>query len=791
MAVTFGWIKCPTEERKHRDVFELEEPFEEEEDSESSAESDSDMSEIHQDYQGELWKRRDVFKQSWRPRWFVIQPEEKLLTYYLLTSQIRAANAIPTSIQRSSSSNTTPRNRTISVDSLASEQSLDYDVLPRGSLSLENCTVSENGTSLTNDLFMFTVVSSNNEKYYLAARSDATRRAWMQRIIAASRGQSLSVEDAVESLPQIPPDLCTPSRLDRATPRSGSRRITHWDDILQEGPYSLNVPEALTNRLRQTMEKYLSVAAQDKTSNWTILQPKKRLRGGHHYETLSRTYPDGHGMIYTVAEFRNVTPAQLFSTSIDPSRRRRMEPTLSDAERLHIYNPHTFLDVYQFRGVWPVASREFAVVVHWQVVQWKSAPAIVAYSFSCPEAEQAAPESKSKTVRAKLIINFGIIEATSAGSRWTRIASFDLMGGISQSLSNVVLMQQSAMPELLLKYFEQSKVPSATSLLSNESIREKIIGPILGITDIGTRHNLDFFPLVPESPDITSLSDASEKSASKEVFILPPTLQAEALILCLPLLIYLSLSLVHRGNLASWCFCIAVYFSIRQTVSLNVVQGPILSRGLGLEPPLTSTVTCRISVPSKGIRRYLTNSKEDNEERHLFHQDITHVHLVISAIAKALTKEKQLCVRHHYIPWLMIDTAVDISSEPITVSVSENGGSVINLDNAQDRTVQSIADELAEAENDRDRGYFSTHCSKLGQCLVVASHDTNLVTVDAVVSARPEVSIVAVVEKDGRTNNSLIISLTMVVPITADVSACRRYAADVQQHLQFPELCDN
>ncbi len=789
MAVTFGWIKCPTEERKHRDVFELEEYFEEDEESESSAEIYSVISEMNQHYQGELWKRRDVFKQSWRPRWFVIQPEEKLLTYYLLTSQSRPANATPTSLQRSPSSHVSARSRTISVDSLASEQSLDYDVLPRGSLSLENCTVSKNGVSVKNDLFMFTVVSSRNEKYYLAARSDAARSDWMQRIIAASRGQSSPLSRTLPRTP--PPEVCTPSRLDRATPRSGSRRITHWDDVLQEGPYSLNVPEALTNRLRQTMEKYLSVAAQDKTNNWTILQPKKRLRGGHSYETLSRTYPDGHGMIFTVAEFRNITPAQLFSTSIDPSRRKRMEPTLSDAKRLHVYNPHTFLDVYQFRGVWPVASREFAVVVHWQVVQWKSAPAIIAYSFTCPEAEQAAPESTSKAVRAKLIINFGIIEATDTGSRWTRIASFDLMGGISQSLSNVVLMQQSAMPELLLKYFEQTKVPSATTILSNESIREMIIGPILGIGNTGTRRQLNFIPPVLESPDITSLSDLSEKSASKEVLSPSPTFQAEALILVLPLLIYLLLSLVHREILAFWCFCIAVFLAIRQTVCLHLVQGPVLSRGLGLEPPLTSTVTCRISVPAKGIRRYLTNSKEDNEERRLFHQDITHVHLLISAIAKALTKEKQLCVRHHYVPWLMIDTAVDTSSEPITVSVSENGGSVINLKNVQERTVQSIADELAEAENDRDRGYVSAHYPKLGQCLVVASHDTSLVTVDAVVSARPEVSIVAVVEKDGRTNNSLIISLTMVVPITADVSACRRYAADVQQHLQFPELCDN
>lgn len=794
MAITLGWIKCPAEELKHRDAFELEEPFEEEEDTESTESDTFNTIMSQQHYQGELWKRRDLFKQSWRPRWFVIQPQEKLLTYYLLTSHGGGpTNATPSSAQHSSSS-ITPRSRTISWDSLASEQSVDYDVLPRGSLSLENCKVTRSGTSAKNDLFMFTVVSSNNEKFHLAARNEASRSAWMQRIMAVSRGLSLPANALSSILRNSSEVVGTPTRLDTPTPHSGCRHSVNWD-FMQEGPYSLNVPDSLTNRLRQTMEKYLSLVAQDKT-NWTILQPKKQLCGGHSYETLSRTYPDGHGMIYTVADFQNITPAQLFSTSIDPARRKRMEPTLSDASRAHVYNPHTFLDVYQFRGVWPVAAREFAVAVHWQVVEWKSGPAIVAYSFSCPEADQAVPEIKLGTVRAKLIINFGIIEARNAGSRWTRIASFDLMGGISQSLSNVVLMQQSAMPELLVNYFEQSHVPNPTSILSNDAIREKIIGPILGVPDYCIRRQLEFFPPVPESPDVTSLSEETEQCVHKELPSQPPTLQAEAVILLAPLFGYQILSSVHLDNLAFWSFCIALWFSIRQIVYLHLVRGPILSRGLGLEPPLTSTVTCRISVPAKGIHRYLANAKEDKEERRLFHHDITYVHLVILAVAKALAKEKQMCARRHCIPWLMIDTTVDISLEPITVSVSENGGSVIHLENAQGRSVQSIADELTEAENNRDRGYFSAGESKLGHCLVLASHDENLATVDAAVSPRPEVGVVAVVgglqeRVDGNMPNILTVSLTIAVPISADVSACRRYAADVQKHLQFPELCDD
>lgn len=780
MACTLGWIKCPAEERTRRDI--LEESFEQQQQQDKDEEALDNMNQ--QQCQGVLWKRRDVFKQAWRPRWFVIQPQEKTLTYYLLTSSSPERPAAAA----------TPRNRTVSCDSLASEQSIDYDVVPRGSLSLENCTVAAaNEVTSKHDFFAFTIVSSNKEKFHLAARNEAVRDTWMQWITAVSQGNTLLVEPLV-STPRTPPRIPSPPLLDAATPRSGCRRSINWD-FLEEGPYSLNVPDSLTNRLRQTMDKYLSLAEQDKT-NWTILQPKKRLTDGHSYETLSRKHPDGHVMIYTVANFHNITPSQLFSTSIDPTRRKRLEPTLSDAARVHVYNPHTFIDVYKFRGIWPVAAREFAVAVHWQVVKWKSGPAIVAYSLSCPEAEQAVPETRPGPVRAKLIINFGIIEPTNTGSRWTRFAAFDLMGGINQSLSNVVLMQQSAMPELFVKYFDQVSETSETSILSNEAIREKIIGPILGVSNNGIRRNLEFLPSVPESLEVTSLSEETDQGVAKEPTRHAPTLQTEALILLLPLLGYQFFAFFQRDSLAFWCFCIVAAFSIRQTVYLHLVRGPILSLGLGRESPLTSTVTCRISFQAKGIHRYLANSKEEKEERNLPHHDITFVHLVISAVAKALAKEKHMCVRRHCIPWLMIDTTIDLSSQPIMVSISENSGSVINLDNVQDRSVQSIADELTEAENDRDRGYFSVRRSKLGHCLVLASHDESLVEIDAVISARPEVGIVAMVgglqeAVSGNMRDILTVSLTMAVPPSADVTACRRYAAEVQKLLQFPELCDD
>ena len=44
-------------------------------------------------HQGVLQKRRDVFQNRWRPRWFVLIPKQGLLKYYLSSSDNVAATA--------------------------------------------------------------------------------------------------------------------------------------------------------------------------------------------------------------------------------------------------------------------------------------------------------------------------------------------------------------------------------------------------------------------------------------------------------------------------------------------------------------------------------------------------------------------------------------------------------------------------------------------------------------------------------------------------------------------------
>lgn len=188
-----------------------------------------------QPIRGVLWKRRDVFMNSWRPRWFDLQPEQGLLTYYLLSGNTSGGThtplspelAIRTSNQhpyfRSSSIESTHTNvgpptplgplpremlrfRATSWDSAVSsvsENSVDYDVVPRGSIYLwgGGCTVAINDNlSRPNEhLYAFSIRTSDKKLtmvgdyspsipvddasvIHLAARTPELRDEWVRKI---------------------------------------------------------------------------------------------------------------------------------------------------------------------------------------------------------------------------------------------------------------------------------------------------------------------------------------------------------------------------------------------------------------------------------------------------------------------------------------------------------------------------------------------------------------------------------------------------------------------------------
>lgn len=172
--------------------------------------------------QGVLWKRRDIFRNRWRPRWFVLHPDQRVLTYYLLAN--REAGVGPQQVVSggSSSSTSTPRRRgtacttttpaynstpssTVSVGSPAttadnnnnnrrrtfSESStltantIDCDVVPRGTIYLLGSTVEGNEALTRPQEGLYTLTITDHEAgthCHLATHDAESREEWIVRI---------------------------------------------------------------------------------------------------------------------------------------------------------------------------------------------------------------------------------------------------------------------------------------------------------------------------------------------------------------------------------------------------------------------------------------------------------------------------------------------------------------------------------------------------------------------------------------------------------------------------------
>jgi hypothetical protein len=233
--------------------------------------------------EGLLWKRRDVFKNKWRPRWFVLQKEEAVLTYYLLSrTDAGGASTISTPLRKRSSNVTasattasttisrtaTANNTTIPVpsNSLHStvselttdplvgvpENPVDFDVVPRGAIYLAGCRVSANDSlSIPEEgLFAFTIVPplANESECHLAARTEEARSAWVASLTAACDTQQAELNGTRSN-----DGGSTPTR------RNGDSALqiqssAHWKSLSPIETLFDNVPAPLAATIEQTLE---------------------------------------------------------------------------------------------------------------------------------------------------------------------------------------------------------------------------------------------------------------------------------------------------------------------------------------------------------------------------------------------------------------------------------------------------------------------------------------------------------------------------------------------------------
>lgn len=348
---------------------------------------------------GVLWKRRDVFKNRWRPRWFALNPGQGVLTYYLLTSN--DADMAPGSSEFSDAQTpprgSATRNRATSWDSLVSavsENTVDYDVVPRGTIYLLGCTVTVNDAlSKPNEsLYAFTIrpPASAEAKIHLAARTAEAREQWVNHIdsvcraiVGSPRSSSSISNGPVPIVPPPPPPLHNtrpprpvPFRLrtpprhlrlrDEAIPEEDLEGLdpddvdalldsvvepnvtAAWTSLGGDASSALaNVPQTLTEQIAEKFRRYLPLCDDDGESvDW------KPLFFSHEtgHQAFQHVDASGRSIVKSVAVL-NRPPKQILSLLLDIGRRQDYETNVRANERMKVVNPHTFLDYYSYNAV--------------------------------------------------------------------------------------------------------------------------------------------------------------------------------------------------------------------------------------------------------------------------------------------------------------------------------------------------------------------------------------------------------------------------------------------------------
>ena len=133
----------------------------------------------------------------------------------------------------------------------------------------------------------------------------------------------------------------------------------------------------------------------------------------------------------------------------------------------------------------------------------------------------------------------------------------------------------------------------------------------------------------------------------------------------------------------------------------------------------SSGITCRLTVDLKGVLRFIANKEEERREQpNSGLAEISVTHIVLSALAQSMPKLNEFKKTRIYYPWLWIDGYLDEQHEEnkstaeidsLTIAIMTKKGHLIRVPNAAQRTVQDIADHIANAEKGLEKSEPKHH----------------------------------------------------------------------------------
>jgi hypothetical protein len=254
------------------------------------------------------------------------------------------------------------------------------------------------------------------------------------------------------------------------------------------------------------------------------------------------------------------------------------------------------------------------------------------------------------------------------------------------------------------------------------------------------------------------------------------------LVLLAPVLLYRLLSSVSF-RFDHVLFCITAAWAIRRIVLQHLLQHFLLlpeSQHSLHSAANGGTTLCRFTVDLKGVLRFLSNEQEAKMgQEDDGGPEVLVTHIILRALGRAMAQQPGLIARGY--PLLPLLYNMDM--------VLHEAKTVKLVRHADEKSIQEIANALLES-TPKEESPFPLFAPS---CRLWTTPDSDHCQVDLEVTTLTDCPIAVVVsgirlEKLVETATTLSTSITIQ---SSNVDACRSFAEQLQQLIQFPEMCND